>query len=128
MGEFGTFIIVISFLLFAYHFFPSKRLIKTIPGPRQLPIIGNIGQVDPNRQHPMFLSWAKKYGPIYKLRFGSNRFIVLNTAKASIDLLDRRSSIYSSRSGPHFAHDLMSQGQRMVFLEYGKKWKVRQPF
>lgn len=97
---------------------------KRIPGPRQLPIIGNIGQVDAARQHPKFLEWARRYGEIYQVRFGSNRIVVLNSAKASIELLDRRSSIYSCRQGPHFAHDLMSAGQRQVFLPYSKEWKA----
>ncbi|CAD6912244.1 unnamed protein product [Tilletia controversa] len=102
----------------------SGRQLRSIPGPPQLPIIGNIGQVNPVRQHPQFLQWAKQYGEIFQLRFGNNKFVVLNSAKATVELLDRRSGIYSSRAGPHFAHDLMSQGQRMVFLDYGKEWKA----
>ncbi|KAL9938011.1 hypothetical protein V8E36_003556 [Tilletia maclaganii] len=98
--------------------------LRAIPGPRQLPIIGNIGQVNPVRQHPQFYKWAQQYGEIFQLRFGNSKVVVLNSAKATVELLDRKSGIYSSRAGPHFAHDLMSQGQRMVFLDYGKEWKA----
>lgn len=97
---------------------------KRIPGPFQVPIIGNIGQVDSARQHPKFLEWARRYGEIYQVRFGSNRIVVLNSAKASIELLDRRSAIYSCRHGPHFVHELVSGGQRQGFLPYAKEWKV----
>lgn len=103
----------------------NGKVVKLPPGPRQLPIIGNIGQVDPVRQHPQFLKWAQQYGALFRVRFGSLNLIVINTAEAAVDLLDRRSAIYSSRNGPHFSFDLMSAGQRMVLLPYGPAWKVR---
>lgn len=123
----ATFVLALAFFLLFYRSSTSNQKKGTSrypPGPRQWPIIGNIGQVNPSRQHPQFLQWAKQYGSIFRLRFGSNEFVVLNTAQAAVDLLDRRSAKYSSRAGPHFAHDLMSAGQRMVFLPYATEWKT----
>lgn len=121
-------LVALALALFLYHRSTTGnsnvKNVRLPPGPRQWPLIGNIGQVNPSRQHPQFLQWAKQYGAIFRLRFGSNDFVVLNTAQAAVDLLDRRSAKYSSRAGPHFAHDLMSAGQRMVFLPYASEWKV----
>lgn len=121
-------LVALSLILFIHHRSSVSngnfKNVRLPPGPRQWPLIGNIGQVNPSRQHPQFLQWAKQYGSIFRLRFGSNEFVVLNTAQAAVDLLDRRSAKYSSRAGPHFAHDLMSAGQRMVFLPYASEWKV----
>lgn len=69
-----------------------------------------------------------QYGPIYRLKLGPQEFIVLNTAEAADELFVNRSKIYSNRSPPHVAHDIMSAGQRQVFLPYDKEWKVRSDF
>lgn len=66
-----------------------------------------------------------KYGPIYRLKLGPQEVIVLNTAEATDELFVNRSKTFSSRSPPHVAHDIMSAGQRQVFLPYDKEWKVR---
>lgn len=42
--------------------------------------------------------------------------IVLNSAKAVKDLLDRRSAIYSSRTENYVSQDLTSGGMRILLL------------
>lgn len=49
----------------------------------------------------------------------------MNTAEAADELFVNRSKSFSSRSPPHVAHDIMSAGQRLVFLPYDREWKVR---
>ncbi len=49
---------------------------------------------------------------------------MLNTAEAADELFVNRSKNFSSRSPPHVAHDIMSAGQRQVFLPYDKEWKA----
>lgn len=71
-----------------------------------------------------FLEWADKYGPIFHLRIGSQYIFVLNTAEANEELLVARSQSFSSRFAPHIAFDIVSAGQRMVFMPYDKVWKV----
>jgi Cytochrome P450 len=70
------------------------------------------------------LLWAQEYGPIIHLRFGSQDIIVLNTAEAADELLINRSRIYSNRAAPHVAQDIMSDGQRLVFFPYDRKYKA----
>ncbi|KAF9048046.1 cytochrome P450 [Hymenopellis radicata] len=94
------------------------------PGPKKIPFFGNLFQVPALRPYPIFREWAQKYGPIYHLRLGPQNVIVLNTPEAADELFVNRSKSFSSRSGPHVAHDIMSAGQRMVFLPYDKEWKA----
>lgn len=94
------------------------------PGPRRIPILGNLLQVPVLRPYPKFREWAKEYGSVFSLKLGPQNIIVLNSAKAANDLLNTRSKIYSSRAPPHVAHDIMSDGQRLVFLPYDTEWKV----
>ncbi|KAH9941442.1 cytochrome P450 [Amylocystis lapponica] len=111
------------------------------PGPPGVPITGNLLQVDPLRLYPkaslprvpprfpahpdtQFQEWAKKYGEIFSLRFGAQTIIVLNTPEAAHELFVNRGVKYASRAPPHVAQDVMSVGQRMVFLKYGPEWKA----
>ncbi|KAF8625938.1 hypothetical protein AX17_006664 [Amanita inopinata Kibby_2008] len=97
---------------------------KLPPGPPKLPFFGNLFQVPVLRPYPKFREWAKEYGPIFHLRMGPQDVIVLNTADAADELFVHRSKSFSSRTPPHVAHDIVSAGQRLVFLPYGKEWKA----
>ncbi|EEB92602.1 hypothetical protein MPER_08863, partial [Moniliophthora perniciosa FA553] len=97
---------------------------KLPPGPRRLPLLGNLLQVPVLRPYPKFREWAKEYGPIFSLRLGPQTVVVLNSPEAAHEILDNRARIYSSRAPPHVAHDIMSDGQRLVFLPYDKEWKA----
>ncbi|PCH35529.1 cytochrome P450 [Wolfiporia cocos MD-104 SS10] len=102
-----------------------KRAQSRLPdGPRGVPIFGNLFQVPPLRPHPKFLEWAQQYGPAFRVIIGQKNIIVLNTAEAADELLANRSKIYSGRPAPHVAMDIVSDGQRMVFLPYDREWKV----
>ena len=71
-----------------------------------------------------FQQWARQYGEIFHIRLGPQDVIVLNSAEAADELLTNRSKDYSGRVAPHVSQDLMSAGQRMVFMPYDKTWKV----
>ncbi|KAF9445128.1 cytochrome P450 [Macrolepiota fuliginosa MF-IS2] len=97
---------------------------KLPPGPKGIPFFGNLFQIDALRPYPKFREWALQYGPIYRLKLGPQEVIVLNTAEAADELFVNRSKTFSSRSPPHVAHDIMSAGQRQVFLPYDKEWRA----
>ena len=71
-----------------------------------------------------FFAWAQQYGEIFHLDIGPQHVVVLNTAEAADELLANRAKDYSSRAAPHVAQDIMSEGQRLIFLPYGREWKV----
>ncbi|OCH92572.1 cytochrome P450 [Obba rivulosa] len=77
-----------------------------------------------DRTRRRFLRWAQQYGEIYYLRLGLQDVVVLNTAEAADALLSNRSKTYSGRVAPHVAHDILSDGQRMVFMPYARDWKI----
>ena len=56
---------------------------------------------------------------------GPTQLIVLNTAEAADELLVNRGTTYSGRPSPHVAFDIVSDGQRMVFMGYNHAWRVR---
>ncbi|THU84289.1 cytochrome P450 [Dendrothele bispora CBS 962.96] len=92
------------------------------PGPKGLPIIGNIHQLS-DENWLQFTEWKFKYGPLVRLNLGGTNTIVLNTHKVAADILDKRASIYSDR--PHFivAGDMLTGGLLLVFSRYGDLWR-----
>ncbi|ESK98378.1 cytochrome p450 [Moniliophthora roreri MCA 2997] len=116
--------IVLFSIALVYHVQRTQEDKKLPPGPPRLPFLGNLLQIPVLRSYPKFREWAKEYGPIFSLRLGPQTIIVLNTAEAAHELLDNRAMIYSGRAPPYVAHEIVGDGQRPVFLSYGKEWKA----
>jgi cytochrome P450 len=51
----------------APHTAPIRR-VADVPGPRGLPLLGNMFQVEVERLHAQLEAWAAQYGPIYRAR------------------------------------------------------------
>ncbi|CCM07188.1 uncharacterized protein FIBRA_09529 [Fibroporia radiculosa] len=115
---------IVASTLVAFYFNHVRPRGSLPPGPVGIPLLGNLLQVNALRPHPQFREWAARYGPIFSLRMGPQQMIVLNTAEAADELLVNRSKVYSSRSPPHVAQDIVSDGQRMVLLPYDREWKI----
>ncbi len=96
----------------------NGRSLPLPPGPPGDPVIGHLRYIPAESLAETFAEWSKTYGTLSSTQFSSknqahrplfregdvmhlqvfNRnMIILNTAEAAIDLMDKRSSIYSDR-------------------------------
>lgn len=57
--------------------FMSKEKRNEPPGPRPLPLLGNLLQLDLKRPHKTLCELSKKYGSVFTLYFGTNKVVVL---------------------------------------------------
>ncbi|GKT50816.1 cytochrome P450 monooxygenase yanC [Colletotrichum spaethianum] len=85
------------------------------PGPPTLPLIGNLHQIPSKQPHHQFQKWAKEYGPVYSLILGTKVMVVLSSDLAVKDLLNKRSSIYSSRTDVYLGN-VVSANLRVVLM------------
>ncbi|KAJ3768701.1 cytochrome P450, partial [Lentinula raphanica] len=94
------------------------------PGPRGLPILGNVLQLEASQ--PLWYTFDKlksQYGPIVYLNLAGKDVVILNTKVAATELLERRSAIYSDRPVNVVAKHLGSE-LAMPFAPYGKLWQT----
>ncbi|EKM55816.1 uncharacterized protein PHACADRAFT_256701 [Phanerochaete carnosa HHB-10118-sp] len=95
------------------------------PGPKGLPIVGNMLDIPRNgRGWLTYEQWGREYNSdvVYLRLFGIS-VVVLNSAKATSELLAKRSSIYSDRQHLAMLHDFVGWGKALVFSSYGDDWR-----
>jgi hypothetical protein len=66
--------------------------------PGCLPIIGHLlALASKEAPESLFLKWSKEVGPVFTLKFGIKRWVILNDSTSVNDLIVNRGTIYSSR-------------------------------
>ncbi|KAF8879274.1 cytochrome P450 [Infundibulicybe gibba] len=95
------------------------------PGPRGLPVIGNLLDVPTTNQWLVFDEWAKKYGDLMHVDVMGQPMIILNSLKTVTDILEKRSAIYSSRPRMPMLIELMDWTIAFAFTPYGADWRLR---
>ncbi|KAH9929349.1 cytochrome P450 [Fomitopsis serialis] len=73
------------------------RRLRLPPGPKPLPIIGNVHQVPAEYQERAFARWSKTYGDLMYTKMFTRPILIINSLKVARELLDKRGNKYSSR-------------------------------
>ncbi len=94
------------------------------PGPRGLPLVGNIFQVDSLDNRKTFARWHQQYGPVVRLKLGWSDVIILGTIPATKDLFGKKGARYGSRPEMTMAREVMTKNMQTSTLPYGDKWKI----
>ena len=69
---------------------PALRQIDSLPGPRALPLVGNVLQLDRLRVHQTVERWSREYGPFFRICFGRSKMLVVaDSAAVGAILRDR---------------------------------------
>ncbi|KAI0351223.1 cytochrome P450 [Trametes cingulata] len=101
----------------------TKKRRKLPPGPRRLPLIGNLHQFPPAHPYKTFAKWGETYGDIVYVQLLRNSTIVLNYIEAARDLLDKRSSKYSDRPSMILHSEMIGQEAALVSIPYGDRFR-----
>ncbi|EMD32752.1 hypothetical protein CERSUDRAFT_118480 [Gelatoporia subvermispora B] len=88
------------------------------PGPKGLPLLGNVLDLPTSEPYLAALKWAKQYGDITYLHVCGLSVLFLNSSEVAMDLLDKRGSIYSDRPPLVMATDLCGY-EVSPFQRYG---------
>ncbi|XP_071999855.1 cytochrome P450 2K1-like [Engystomops pustulosus] len=118
---------VILFLFVALFLFGQKRSVYNLPpGPRPLPIIGNLHILDLERPYRTLHKLSKKYGPVYTIQLGVEKVVVLCGCDAVKDALVNHAEEFSGRHKIPIFHNTL-KGHGLIF-SYDDNWKVMRRF
>ncbi|KAI0086252.1 cytochrome P450 [Irpex rosettiformis] len=91
------------------------------PGPKGLPIVGNMFDMPPAYPWHTFTDWGKTFGDIIYLNVLGQPTVILNSAKQATSLLDKKSSIYSDRPVLQMGGELVGWNNSLAMMHQGHR-------
>lgn len=100
----------------------ALRRFNDLPGPRGVPVFGNLLQMDSTRVHQQVEAWCEEFGPLFKLTLGKRRIVVVGDHELiNAVLRDRPDGFQRSNRLQDISREMgMSSG---LFIANGEVWK-----
>ncbi|KXN82774.1 O-methylsterigmatocystin oxidoreductase [Leucoagaricus sp. SymC.cos] len=116
-----------SFLLALYFYLKKSNYYASLPlppGPKGWPVIGNLLDMPVEFEWKTYHEWCKKFGTdILHVPVMGTNIIVLDSPEAVMELMERRSSVYSDRARMPMINELMHWSFNVGFMPYGEFWR-----
>ncbi|XP_051908128.1 cytochrome P450 2K1-like isoform X2 [Hippocampus zosterae] len=96
------------------------------PGPRPLPLLGNLLQLNLNGPHQTLLQMSKKYGPVFTFYMGPNKVVVLAGYKTVKEALIQHAEEFGEREPLNTAKEVKLE--HGVLWNNGESWKEMRRF
>nr|XP_056712808.1 cytochrome P450 2K6-like [Euleptes europaea] len=119
------FALTLAYLWIMSNFWNSRSQ-KFPPGPKQLPLIGNLHQMDLKRPHVTMLKFSKQYGPVFRIQMGLQEMVVLAGYETVKEALVNQADAFVDRPMIPIFEDFL-QGHGIV-ISNGEGWKVLRRF
>ncbi|KAJ5109067.1 hypothetical protein N7456_005742 [Penicillium angulare] len=104
----------------------SSSSLPLPPGPKPLPIIGNVHQAPTGKAWLTYREWSKEYGPIIYANMLGQPIVLLSTSETAHDLLSKRGAITSDRPHLFLATELALKGFNILMMNYTDQFKQHQ--
>ncbi|XP_029982357.1 cytochrome P450 2K1-like [Sphaeramia orbicularis] len=117
---------VLLFLYLVSSNFTSQQVGKEPPGPRSLPLLGNLLQLDLKRPYRTLCEISKEYGSVFTIYLGIKKVVVLAGYKTVKEALVNYAEEFGVREISPIFYDI-NQGHGIVFAN-GESWKEMRRF
>ncbi|TFK53779.1 cytochrome P450 [Heliocybe sulcata] len=94
------------------------------PGPKPLPLVGNLFDAPKHDSSKIFSAWGKQYGELVHMSMFGEHFVIINSLRVAEDLLEKRSKKYSDKPVIPLI-ELTGWDWNLGLLPYGDRWRVR---
>ncbi|XP_073137524.1 cytochrome P450 71A1-like [Henckelia pumila] len=101
----------------------TKNKNRFPPGPRGLPLIGNLHQFDSQNPHLFLYNLSKKHGPIMSMKLGSVPLIVISSAKIAKEAFTDNDVVISNRPYLTGPQKISYNGQDIAFSAHSNYWR-----
>ncbi|CAN1126470.1 Cytochrome P450 84A1 [Linum perenne] len=116
----ASLLLVVVFLLHGRS--RSSRNLPLPPGPKGLPIIGNMLIMDQLTHHGL-AKLAKQYGGLFHLRMGNINMVTVSSPEIAKQVLKSQDNIFSNRPTNIAINYLTYDRSDMAFANYGPFWR-----
>jgi cytochrome P450 len=97
------------------------RCLQELPGPRGLPLVGNLLQLEGSRLHRILQAWAQQYGALYRLRAVGRDILAVADGELIGEVLRSRPEVFARRRALRKA--MLELGIDGVFNAEGPDWR-----
>ncbi|KAL1552552.1 salviol synthase-like [Salvia divinorum] len=123
--------LIVSSFLFLFVVFKFKRAtnkpecdLNRIPGPRRLPVIGNLHLLlSKSMPHFIFRQLATEHGPLMRLQLGGVPLLVVSSAEVAKQILKTHDVAFANRPPMHVARTVSYNYTSVAMAPYGEYWR-----
>nr|GLL28845.1 premnaspirodiene oxygenase-like [Ipomoea trifida] len=127
--QYSIFSVLLSFLFIVgvtglwKRYSSSGRRAKLPPGPRKLPLIGNLHQLSGSTPHRRLRQLAEKYGPIMHVQLGEVPAVVISSPAAAKAVMKTHDLVFATRPEILMSKIVGYDSSHIAFCPYGDLWR-----
>ncbi|XP_078573744.1 cytochrome P450 2U1-like [Branchiostoma floridae x Branchiostoma japonicum] len=118
-------VLLLVFLVTSWFFSRPQNL---PPGPRGLPVVGNILSLAMGHRFLTMTEWAKTYGPVYRIQLGRETVVVLSGYDVIQEALVKRGEDFSNRPANSVVKLMYPKMLGIIMAPFGTPWKEHRKF
>uniref|UniRef100_A0A7N0ZYV5 Cytochrome P450 n=1 Tax=Kalanchoe fedtschenkoi TaxID=63787 RepID=A0A7N0ZYV5_KALFE len=100
----------------------KRGVSKLPPGPRGLPVIGNLHQLGA-KPHQSLAKLAQRYGPIMSLELGQVTTVIISSAAAAKQVMQKQDHLFANRAVPDSLNACNHAESAVIWLSLSPRWR-----
>ncbi|XP_052206860.1 uncharacterized protein LOC127811193 [Diospyros lotus] len=119
----ALFVFTLMVMKTSKRFKSSDSVANLPPGPRKLPLIGNLHQVGSSVPHRTLRDLAKKHGSLMHLQLGEVPTVVVSSAETAKEVMKTHDVIFATRPHILVSKIISYDSTDIAFAPYGEYWR-----